>query len=95
MSRIVWMLINRRHGEKHIAYVESHDQALVGKKSMAFWLMEVDMYEGMSLNSSPSFVIDRGMSLHKMMRLIVHTLGGEGYLNFTGQSIPVQFRIHV
>eukprot|EP00914_Ancora_sagittata_P001187 GHVO01003054.1.p1 GENE.GHVO01003054.1~~GHVO01003054.1.p1 ORF type:complete len:464 (+),score=47.82 GHVO01003054.1:603-1994(+) len=83
---IVWTLINRRHGEKHIAYAESHDQALVGDKTIAFWLMDKDMYTHMSKMSGPSIVIDRGMALHKMIRLITHGLGGEGYLNFIGNE---------
>ncbi|ELU05120.1 hypothetical protein CAPTEDRAFT_228125 [Capitella teleta] len=86
MGDIVWTLINRRHGEKHIAYAESHDQALVGDKTLAFWLMDKDMYTHMSKMSGPSIVIDRGMALHKMIRLITHALGGEGYLNFIGNE---------
>lgn len=45
MSDIVWTLTNRRHGEKSIAYAESHDQALVGDKTLAFWLMDKEMCE--------------------------------------------------
>jgi len=86
MEKITWTLINRRHGEKHIAYAESHDQALVGDKTVAFWLMDKEMYWFMSENSPPSLIIDRGIAMHKMIRLITHALGGEGYLNFMGQS---------
>ena len=82
---IVHTLTNRRHGEKHIAYAESHDQALVGDKTIAFWLMDKEMYTHMSTMSEPSLVIDRGIALHKMIRLITHALGGEGYLNFIGK----------
>ena len=84
MRKLVWTLINRWHGEKHIAYVESHDQALVGDKTVAFWLMDKEMYTHMSTDVAPSLVIDRGMALHKMLRLITHGMGGEGYLNFIG-----------
>jgi len=42
---IVHTLTNRRYGEKSIAYCESHDQALVGDKSLAFWLMDKEMCE--------------------------------------------------
>ena len=31
-------------------------------------------------------VIARGLALHKMIRLLVHALGGEGYLNFEGNE---------
>ena|SRR6218665_656628 len=85
MEKMTWTLINRRHGEKHIAYAESHDQALVGDKTIAFWLMDKEMYFLMGKDSPPSLIIDRGIALHKMIRLISHTLGGEGYLNFIGQ----------
>jgi 1,4-alpha-glucan branching enzyme len=78
-------LMNRRHGEKHIGYSESHDQALVGDKTIAFWLMDKEMYWNMN-KSSQSLVIDRGIALHKMIRLITFALGGEGYLNFMGNE---------
>jgi len=92
VSDIVFTLTNRRHGEKSIAYCESHDQALVGDKTLAFWLMDAEMYSSMSIQSPPSIVIDRGIALHKMIRFITHTLGGEGYLNFIGeQSNNFQF----
>ena len=84
MGSIVHTMVNRRYGEKHIAYAESHDQALVGDKTLAFWLMDAEMYTHMSTTSPPSIIIDRGIALHKMIRLITHALGGEGYLNFTG-----------
>ncbi len=79
------MLINRRHGEKTIAYAESHDQALVGDKTLAFWLMDKEMYWHMDKESS-SLIIDRGIALHKMIRLITMAAGGEGYLNFIGNE---------
>jgi 1,4-alpha-glucan branching enzyme len=78
-------LLNRRRDEKHVAYAESHDQALVGDKTIAFWLMDKEMYWGMD-NASQSLVIDRGMALHKMIRLITFSLGGEGWLNFMGNE---------
>lgn len=59
-------------------------QALVGDKTLAFWLMDKEMYTHMSVTSEPSLIIDRGLALHKMIRLITHALGGEGYLNFIG-----------
>ncbi len=77
--------------EKTVAYAESHDQALVGDKTIAFWLMDKEMYWHMSLvskdESSPAnLVIDRGIALHKIIRLITHSLGGEAYLNFMGNE---------
>ena len=85
MSHITHTLTNRRWSEPCIAYTESHDQALVGDKTIAFWLMDKEMYYNMSVMSSPSLVIDRGIALHKMLRLITIGLGGEGYLNFMGR----------
>ncbi len=79
------ILINRRAGEKTIAYAESHDQALVGDKTIAFWLMDKEMYFKMQV-TDPNLVIDRGIALHKMIRLVTISLGGEGYLNFIGNE---------
>ena len=82
----IWhTLLNRRQGEKHIGYAESHDQSLVGDKTLAFWLMDKDMYWHMDQRSQ-SVVIDRGIALHKMIRLITFSLAGEGYLNFMGNE---------
>ena len=82
---IWYTLINRRYGEPNIAYAESHDQALVGDKTIAFRLMDAEMYTHMSCNM-PSLVIDRGMALHKMIRLVTLAAGGEGWLNFMGNE---------
>lgn len=78
-------LLNRRHSEKHIGYAESHDQALVGDKTLAFWLMDADMYWNMGVDRQ-SLIIDRGVALHKIIRLLTFTLGGEGYLTFMGNE---------
>uniref|UniRef100_A0A6Q2X897 1,4-alpha-glucan branching enzyme n=1 Tax=Esox lucius TaxID=8010 RepID=A0A6Q2X897_ESOLU len=86
MGNIIYTLTNRRYGEKCIAYAESHDQSLVGDKSLAFWLMDKEMYTNMSSLVSMTPIIDRGIQLHKMIRLITHALGGEGYLNFMGNE---------
>jgi len=51
---------------------------------VAFWLMDKEMYWFMSETSPQSLIVDRGIALHKMIRLITHALGGEGYLNFMG-----------
>lgn len=87
LDNICHILTNRRYSEKCIAYAESHDQALVGDKTLAFWLMDKEMYTHMSELSPPSLIIDRGIALHKMIRLITMGLGGEGYLNFIGLFI--------
>ena len=86
MGHIVHTLTNRRWGEKCVGYAESHDQALVGDKTLAFWMMDAEMYTGMSALSPMSGTVSRGMALHKMIRLIVHGLSGEGYLNFIGNE---------
>ncbi len=78
-------LTNRRFGERTIAYAESHDQALVGDKSLAFWLMDKEMYTHMHV-SKDSLIIDRGIALHKLIRLFTLALGGEGWLNFIGNE---------
>lgn len=83
---ICFTLTNRRHLEKSIAYAESHDQALVGDKTLAFWLMDKGMYTNMSDLTERTQIIDRGLAFHKMIRLITHALGGEGYLNFIGNE---------
>ena len=83
---IVHTLTNRRYAEKVVAYAESHDQALVGDKTLAFWLMDAAMYTDMTVLKEPTLVIDRGIALHKMIRLITHSLGGEAYLNFEGNE---------
>ena len=79
-------LTGRRPAEKYIGYVESHDQALVGDKTMMFRLCDSHMYTGMG-KASGDYIIDRGMALHKMLRLVTLSLGGEGYLNFMGNEL--------
>ncbi|KAI1622105.1 1,4-alpha-glucan-branching enzyme [Exophiala viscosa] len=86
LGNIAFTLTNRRHGEKTIAYCESHDQALVGDKSLMMWLADKEIYTHMSVLTDLTPVIERAMSLHKMIRLITHGLAGEGYLNFEGNE---------
>eukprot|EP00735_Rhodelphis_limneticus_P011388 TRINITY_DN4478_c0_g1::TRINITY_DN4478_c0_g1_i1::g.7249::m.7249 TRINITY_DN4478_c0_g1::TRINITY_DN4478_c0_g1_i1::g.7249 ORF type:complete len:706 (+),score=157.58,sp/Q96VA4/GLGB_ASPOR/58.63/0.0,Alpha-amylase_C/PF02806.13/6.9e+03,Alpha-amylase_C/PF02806.13/3.6e-23,Alpha-amylase/PF00128.19/9.9e-17,Alpha-amylase/PF00128.19/2.3,CBM_48/PF02922.13/1e-14 TRINITY_DN4478_c0_g1_i1:64-2118(+) len=86
IGNMVFTLMNRRWGEGTVAYAESHDQALVGDKTLAFWLMDKDMYDHMSLLQPAPPSIDRGIALHKMIRLITYALGGEAYLNFMGNE---------
>lgn len=81
-----WKVVSeRRYKEKTIAYAESHDQALVGDKSIAFWLMDKEMYFNMHVKDS-HLVVDRGIAYHKLFRLFTISLGGEGYLNFMGNE---------
>ena len=79
------VLNNRRYKEKTIGYAESHDQALVGDKTIAFWLMDKEMYFHMKVDDA-NLVIDRGIALHKLLRLFTISLGGEGYLTFIGNE---------
>jgi 1,4-alpha-glucan branching enzyme len=86
MGKLSFTLGNRRYGEKTIAYAESHDQALVGDKSIMMWLCDKEMYTHMSTLTEFTTIIERGLGLHKMIRLVTHGLGGEGYLNFEGNE---------
>ena len=82
----IWSeLTGRRPKEPVIGYAESHDQALVGDKTIMFRLCDKEMYWGME-KTKENMVIDRGMALHKMIRLVTMSLGGEGYLNFMGNE---------
>ena len=75
----------RRPGERSVAYVESHDQALVGSKTMIFRFADAAMYTDMD-KATHNPVIDRAIALHKMIRLFTLAGGGEGYLNFMGNE---------
>jgi len=75
----------RRPGEGTVAYVESHDQALVGDKTMMFRLADANMYTDMD-KECHNPVIDRAIALHKMIRLFTLAGGGEAYLNFMGNE---------
>lgn len=75
----------RRPGEDSVAYVESHDQALVGDKTMIFRLADANMYTDMD-KACHNLVIDRAIALHKMIRLFTLAGGGEAYLNFMGNE---------
>ena len=75
----------RRPGENTVSYVESHDQALVGDKTMIFRLADANMYTDMD-KACHNPVIDRTVALHKMIRLFTLAGGGEAYLNFMGNE---------
>ena len=85
MGDIYWALTDRRADERTVSYAECHDQALVGDKTIAFRLMDKEMYTGME-KSYQSPVVDRGMALHKMIRLVTAATAGGGYLNFMGNE---------
>ena len=75
----------RRPGENTVSYVESHDQALVGDKTMIFRLADANMYTDME-KTTHNPIIDRAIALHKMIRLFTLAGGGEAYLNFMGNE---------
>ena len=79
------VMTNRLPSVRTVAYAESHDQALVGDKTIAFRLMDKEMYFAMD-RASENLVIDRGMALHKLIRLMTISTGGEAYLNFMGNE---------
>ncbi len=85
LMKLWWELTTRRPGEKNIGYAESHDQALVGDKTLMMWLANEAIYDAMSKDSQ-SLKIDRAIALHKLIRLITFSLAGEGYLNFMGNE---------
>ena len=78
-------LQSHRPEEHTISYAESHDQALVGDKTLMFRLIDKDMYDHMQVNDS-SLVVERGMSLHKIIRLLTASTNHGGYLNFMGNE---------
>ena len=82
---IYYELTNKRAEERTISYAESHDQALVGDKTIFFWLTDKEVYTGMSVFDH-SLIIDRAMALHKMIRLVTLGTAGGGYLNFMGNE---------
>ena len=86
MGHITFSLTNRRATEKVVGYCESHDQAIVGDKTISMWLFDSEIYTGMSKFNERTLKIDRGMALHKMIRLISQSLGGQAYLCFMGNE---------
>jgi 1,4-alpha-glucan branching enzyme len=85
VSSIWWEMTNRRADEKTISYAESHDQALVGDKTIIFRLIDAQMYWHMAA-SDQNMAVDRGMALHKMIRLVTASTINGGYLNFMGNE---------
>ena len=85
MHEFFFTMTNRLSDVKTIAYAESHDQALVGDKTLAFRLMDKEMYTSMAKNQE-NLIIDRGIALHKMIRFFTICLGGDAWLNFMGNE---------
>lgn len=78
-------LTNRRADEQTVNYVESHDQALVGGKTLFFQLVDTAIYDSM-LRTAKNIKAERGVALHKLARLATLGTAGHGYLNFMGNE---------
>ncbi len=84
-SSIFWEVKNRRSDERTISYCESHDQALVGDKTIIFRLIDADMYWHFKKGDENDRA-RRGIALHKMIRLVTAATINGGYLNFMGNE---------
>jgi len=82
---LFYELTNKREEERTISYAESHDQALVGDKTIFFRLVDKAIYTSMGVFDK-NVLIDRGMALHKMIRLVTIGTAADGYLNFMGNE---------
>ena len=85
MGELMHELSSHRPEERTITYAESHDQALVGDKTLIFRLIDKEMYFHMK-KDDPNLVVDRGLALHKMIRLLTASVNNGGYLNFMGNE---------
>lgn len=85
VGHILWELSNHRADEKTISYAESHDQALVGDKTLIFRLIDAEMYWHMQRGDN-TLLVDRGIALHKIIRLFTASTINGGYLNFMGNE---------
>jgi 1,4-alpha-glucan branching enzyme len=85
VGNIFYELTSKRMDEKVVSYAESHDQALVGDKTIIFRLIDKEMYFSMR-KDQPNLTVDRGMALHKMIRLATLSCAGGAYLNFMGNE---------
>ena len=84
-GEIWYELTNKRVDEKTVSYAECHDQALVGDKTIIFRLIDKEMYWCMD-KASQNLLVDRGIALHKLIRLVTAATAGDGYLNFMGND---------
>ncbi len=85
VGQIYYELTSKRMDEKVVSYAESHDQALVGDKTIIFRLIDKEMYFSMR-KDQPNMAVDRGIALHKMIRLATVSTAGGAYLNFMGNE---------
>ena len=85
VNHMFFELTQARADEKAVSYAESHDQAIVGDKTIAFRLMDKEMYFSMEIERQ-NLIVDRGIALHKMIRLVTLTTANHGYLNFMGNE---------
>ncbi|MBP5172176.1 MAG: 1,4-alpha-glucan-branching enzyme, partial [Bacteroidales bacterium] len=85
MGEMWWELTNKRADEKTVSYAECHDQALVGDKTIIFRLMDKEMYFAMG-KGTQNLIVDRGIALHKLIRLVTAATAGNGYLTFMGNE---------
>ncbi len=85
VSQIFHAITSHRQDERVVSYTESHDQALVGDKTIIFRLIDKEMYFSMR-KDQPNLIVDRGIALHKMIRLITLAGAGGAYLNFMGNE---------
>jgi 1,4-alpha-glucan branching enzyme len=85
VSQLYHELIQHRPEERTISYAESHDQALVGDKTLIFRLIDKNMYDHMSATDD-DLLVNRGIALHKMIRLLTASLHHGGYLTFMGNE---------
>ena len=85
IGHIIFSLKNKRAKEKVVSYCESHDQAIVGDKTIAMWLFDKEIYTNMSVFKQETVLVFRGMALHKLIRFL-SLLGGNAYLNFMGNE---------
>ena len=83
---MIWYeLTNKRADEKTVSYAECHDQALVGDKTIIFRLIDKEMYFSMRKDQQ-NMLVDRGIALHKLIRLVTASTCGGGYLDFMGNE---------
>jgi len=85
VGEIFHRLTDKRKDEKTINYSESHDQALVGDKTIIFRLADADMYHNMHINTINNN-IERAIALHKIIQLSTLASSQTGYLNFMGNE---------
>lgn len=85
LSHLFHELTAHRPEEKTISYAESHDQALVGDKTLIFRLIDKDMYDHMQVGDD-NLTVERGIALHKIIRLLTASTHAGGYLNFMGNE---------